>query len=70
MQFLAEELSDPEAAPCGKCANCTGDRVGAAYAADLAEEAARFLECLSLSFDLKKQWPQAPCLRASAAESL
>jgi ATP-dependent DNA helicase RecQ len=58
MQFLAEELSDPEAAPCGKCANCTGDRVGAAYAADLAEEAARFLECLSLSFDLKKQWPQ------------
>ncbi len=58
MQFLAEELNDPEAAPCGKCANCTGEHVGAAYAADLAEEAARFLESLSLSFDLKKQWPQ------------
>ena len=24
MQFLAEELNDPNAAPCGKCANCTG----------------------------------------------
>ena len=33
MQFLAEELSDPEAAPCGKCANCTGERLGAAYPA-------------------------------------
>ena len=24
MQFLAEELNDPNAAPCGKCANCRG----------------------------------------------
>jgi len=31
MEFLAEELSDPQAAPCGKCANCTGERLGADY---------------------------------------
>jgi ATP-dependent DNA helicase RecQ len=58
MQFLAEELSDPEAAPCGKCANCTGERLGAAYPAQLAEEAARFLEHLSLPIEPRKQWPQ------------
>ena len=25
MQFLAEELNDPDAGPCGKCVNCAGD---------------------------------------------
>lgn len=58
MQFLAEELSDPQAAPCGKCANCTGERLGATYSAELAEEAARFLEHLSLPIEPRKQWPQ------------
>ncbi len=27
MQFLREELDDPSAEPCGRCANCTGDRL-------------------------------------------
>jgi ATP-dependent DNA helicase RecQ len=57
MQFLAKELSDPEAAPCGKCANCAGEGLGAAYPAELAEEAARFLERLSLPIEPRKQWP-------------
>ena len=57
MQFLAEELSDPEAAPCGKCANCTGERLGADYPAELAQEAAGFLEHLSLPIEPRKQWP-------------
>jgi ATP-dependent DNA helicase RecQ len=57
MQFLAEELSDSQAAPCGKCANCTGERLGAAYPAELAEHAARFLEHLSLPIEPRKQWP-------------
>jgi ATP-dependent DNA helicase RecQ len=59
MQFLAEELSDPQAAPCGKCANCTGERLGAVYPAELAEGAARFLEHLSLPIKPRKQWPQS-----------
>lgn len=58
MQFLAEELSDPDSARCGKCANCCGDGLGAQYARASAEDAARFLERLSLPIDLKKQWPQ------------
>ena len=59
MQFLAEELSDPEAAPCGKCANCTGERLGATYPAHLGEEAGRFLERLWLIVEPRKLWPQA-----------
>ena len=58
MQFLAEELSDPEAAPCGKCADCTGERLGATYPAYLGEGAARFLERLSLIIEPRKLWPQ------------
>jgi ATP-dependent DNA helicase RecQ len=58
MQFLAEELSDPQAAPCGKCANCAGEGLGAGFPQQLAEEAALFLERLSLPIELKKQWPQ------------
>jgi ATP-dependent DNA helicase RecQ len=57
MQFLAEELSDPQARRCGKCANCTGERLGAAYPAARAQEAARFLEHLSLPIEPRKQWP-------------
>ncbi|MGI8745795.1 MAG: RecQ family ATP-dependent DNA helicase [Bryobacteraceae bacterium] len=51
MQFLSSELSDPRAARCGKCANCTGSRLGATYSAGLAEEAARFLDRLDLPIE-------------------
>ncbi len=57
MQFLSEELNDPDAARCGKCANCTGKRLGAAYSRDLAEEAARFLESLNQPIEPRKMWP-------------
>ncbi len=57
MQFLAHDLNDPNAAPCGKCANCTAVRLGGAYPEQLAEEAADFLERLSLPIDPRKQWP-------------
>jgi ATP-dependent DNA helicase RecQ len=58
MQFLALDLDDPHAAPCGKCANCTGQRLGATYPPGLAEEAARFLERLWFPIEPRKQWPQ------------
>lgn len=57
MQFLAEELNDAQAARCGKCANCTGERLGADCPAELAQEAGRFLEHLSLPIEPRKQWP-------------
>lgn len=57
MEFLARELSDPDAAPCGKCANCTGQGLGAAYPEQLAQEALQFLGRLSLPIEPRKQWP-------------
>ncbi len=57
MQFLSNELSDPHAARCGKCANCTGVRLGLAYPRALAEEATRFLDHLDLLIEPRKQWP-------------
>jgi ATP-dependent DNA helicase RecQ len=57
MQFLSEELNDPDAARCGKCANCTGKRLGAAYPQNLAAEAARFLEGLNQPIEPRKMWP-------------
>lgn len=57
MQFLAEELNDPDAARCGKCANCTGKRLGAGYCLELAEEAGRFLERLNQPIEPRKLWP-------------
>ena len=39
MEFLRRELDDPEAAPCGRCDNCTGQRWKADVAAAGAEAA-------------------------------
>jgi ATP-dependent DNA helicase RecQ len=69
MQFLAEELSDPQAVPCGKCVNCTGERLGSAYPVGLAAEAARFLEHLSLPIEPGSSGPRASHLKASSAAS-
>ncbi len=39
MEFLRRELDDPEAAPCGRCDNCTGQRWEATSRAAGAEAA-------------------------------
>ena len=57
MQFLSNELDDPHAARCGKCANCTGVRLGPAYSMELAEEATRFLNRIDLPIQPRKMWP-------------
>ena len=57
MRFLSNQLDDPHGAPCGKCANCTGARFGAAYSRAVAEEATRFLDHLELPIEPRKQWP-------------
>ena len=57
MQFLSNELDDPHAARCGKCANCTGVRLGPAYSVELAEEATRFLNRIDLPIQPRKMWP-------------
>ena len=57
MQFLAKELNDPNAAPCGKCVNCAGHLVPEDYPDDLAQAAVEFLDRLENPIQPRKQWP-------------
>ncbi len=58
MQFLAEELDDPNAAPCGKCVSCRGELLPEGYPADLAQAATQFLDRLENSIQPRKRWPE------------
>ena len=57
MQFLAQELNDPNAAPCGKCANCAGGLLSERYPDALAQAAVEFLDRLKISIQPRKMWP-------------
>ena len=57
MQFLAEELNDPNAAPCGKCVNCTGRLLSEGYPDDVAQAAVNFLDRLENPIQPRKMWP-------------
>ncbi|MDR3678077.1 MAG: RecQ family ATP-dependent DNA helicase [Acidobacteriota bacterium] len=57
MQFLAQELNDPSAVPCGKCANCVGQLLPEDYPRDLAQAAAEFLNRLENVILPRKKWP-------------
>jgi ATP-dependent DNA helicase RecQ len=57
MEFLARELDDPSAAPCGRCDNCAG----AWYPAGVAEEATRSadvsLHRAGVELEPRAMWP-------------
>jgi len=57
MQFLAEELNDPNAVPCGKCVNCRGELLPEGYPDDLAQAAVDFLDRLENPIQPRKKWP-------------
>jgi ATP-dependent DNA helicase RecQ len=57
MEFLRRSLDDPEAAPCGRCANCTGSTWDVAPAAELAEAARAHLRGQILAIEPRRQWP-------------
>jgi ATP-dependent DNA helicase RecQ len=57
MQFLAQELSDPNAERCGKCASCTGELLPKGYPDALARAAVEFLDRLENPIRGRKQWP-------------
>ena len=57
MQFLAEELNDPNAEPCGKCVNCAGHLLSEELSGDLARAAVDFLGRLENPIEPRKQWP-------------
>ncbi len=57
MQFLAEELNDPVAAPCGRCAVCRAGRLSVSFPPPLVEAATQFLNNLDIPIDPRKRWP-------------
>ncbi len=57
MQFLAEELNDRNAAPCGKCVNCAGRLLTGEYPDELARAAEEFLGRQENPVQPRRQWP-------------
>jgi ATP-dependent DNA helicase RecQ len=57
MEFLRRQLDDPGAAPCGRCANCTGERWDVAPGLEVVEEARRHLRGQIMAIEPRRQWP-------------
>jgi ATP-dependent DNA helicase RecQ len=56
MQFLSNELDDPHASPCGKCANCNPEEsVSEAISHEMGQAAADFLENVLIEIEPRKQ---------------
>ena len=56
MAFLVRLLDDPEPAPCGRCANCTGDRLPRTVDDELVRAAVSFLRRDLRSIKPRLQW--------------
>ena len=58
MAYLRGQLDDLDPTPCGRCANCTGQRPSPRVSPALAAEAGRFLAGQDLTLSPRLQWPQ------------
>ncbi len=65
MQFLSRELNDPEAAQCGKCANCSPPVLDTNVPPELVNAANEFLNNLSIPIEPRKQWPSGMTFEGS-----
>ncbi len=57
MEFLAQALDDPQAAPCGKCSNCRSEGLPINVSRDLVAQAVEFLKHAELEIEPRKRWP-------------
>jgi ATP-dependent DNA helicase RecQ len=57
MEFVARELDDPAATPCGRCANCAGDLLPRSFDPALAEAARRFVGRSWIAIPPRKMLP-------------
>jgi ATP-dependent DNA helicase RecQ len=57
MEFLRRELDDPEAAPCGRCDNCTGEHRSAEVSDDGAASARDRLSRPGVEVTPRRMWP-------------
>ena len=59
MRFLSEELDDPDAGKCGKCAGCNGGPIlPETYSQGMLTKALDFLKRSELPIEPRKQWPK------------
>ncbi|MEV0648450.1 DEAD/DEAH box helicase [Phytomonospora sp. NPDC050363] len=57
MAYLRGQLDDPQAAPCGRCDNCTGERVDAEVSETAAESARGRLYRPGAEIAPRRMWP-------------
>ncbi|WP_253769630.1 RecQ family ATP-dependent DNA helicase [Goodfellowiella coeruleoviolacea] len=57
MEFLLRQLDDPHARPCGRCDNCTGQRLSAEVSAGAATAAGERLRRPGVDLAPRRQWP-------------
>ncbi|MBR7835453.1 RecQ family ATP-dependent DNA helicase [Actinospica durhamensis] len=57
MEFLRRQLDDPEAAPCGRCDNCTGERRDATVNASVVDAAGNHAKRAWVTIEARRQWP-------------
>lgn len=57
MEFLLRQLDDPQAVPCGRCDNCTGQNWSAEVPAEAVAEAGARLRRPGVELAPRKQWP-------------
>ncbi|MBI3852024.1 MAG: RecQ family ATP-dependent DNA helicase [Verrucomicrobia bacterium] len=58
MEFLARALDDPNAAPCGKCMNCTKHTERRTVPGSLTQSAVDFLRGDALVLEQRLRWPK------------
>jgi ATP-dependent DNA helicase RecQ len=56
MEFLRLQLDDPEAAPCGRCANCTGEQPSVELDREMVGRALAHLRGSDLLIEPRKMW--------------
>jgi len=57
MEYIARELDDPHAGPCGRCANCAGMILSPFVDSNHLQKAKRFLKGYYLMIPPRKIWP-------------
>ena len=57
MEFLRRQLDDPEAAPCGRCDNCTGERRDARVDSGVVDAAGSHAKRAWVTIEPRRQWP-------------
>jgi ATP-dependent DNA helicase RecQ len=57
MEFLRRQLDDPEAAPCGRCMNCTGEPLVIDVDEAVRSAALEHLRGSTLIVEPRRQWP-------------